>query len=486
MPASFNEAYGVSAPADVDRAVHSGRYIDLKHRLQQWSRRDPTRPEPEVMAGILGLWSRTPKSGGAPLESLINRYASLRGVRALERAARRFHRWPPARLWLSLALLRRNELVAARRELRELIRLRPDWVWPVLVRSEVERVDIRFDQALLDLDQAESLEPKNPWIHAFRARVLFQMKPGPEAQAAMDLAALLGPEEGWIRAWRGDSLRKRGRLDEAARELKTALRLDPDYDRAYLWLGKVLRARGRPLQADRVLTSGMKKCPHFEKAFAERARARFSLGRVESALRDLEAAARVNHRHNSLLSWTAEPEPLDEQRRRILKRLAVHARSHPRSARAWAWLGEALVQSGEYQVGVESLNLALELRPSHAWALAWRGEAFMRLNRLKEAEQDLSASLRMDSSYGRAHAFRGRVRFLRGKPRAAIMDMRRAVADSMIEYSWMYLWRAEAYASQGDFRRSDDDLKTAVALDASLVERAQRLARLMPAEKAAP
>jgi predicted Zn-dependent protease len=232
MPASFEEAYGS--------------------------------PEAEALlaAAVQRLWlPRGARVRPGVLEGLVDRCSSRGGLRALETAARGLGF--PARLWLALALMRRVDLPAARRVLDELAAGRPDWVWPRLVRSELERVDIRYEEALRDLDAAERLEPGNAWVHAFRARVLFQSDPGPSAAAAMERAVALAPREGWLRAWRADARRKRGDLAGAEADLSAALRLEPAYDRSYLWAGKVLRARGKPAQADRILTRGLRSFPRF-------------------------------------------------------------------------------------------------------------------------------------------------------------------------------------------------------------------------------
>lgn len=466
LPASFEEAFGAAAPSAVDEAIAAGRWPAALRELDAWARREPGRAEPRVIAGVIRLWTAPGAAARPePLEGLIERYAAPAGMRALKSAVRDFPRWAPARLWLALALMRRNELSEAGRELDGLAAARPDWVWPLLVRSELGRVDIVFERALNDLDACERREPGNAWVHAFRARVLFQKDPGPAAYAAMDRAVALAPKAGWVRAWRADARRKRGDLAGAAADLKEALRLEPGYDRAYLWAGKVLRARGKAAEAERVLTRGLKVCPHFEKAFAERARARLTLGRVDAALADLESAARLNHRHNSLRNWTASIEPLDDEKIRTLVSLARHARSAPRSARAWAWLGEALTQSGRFEEGLAALDRALALDPARPWIRTWRGEALLRLGRLPEAGRELDLAVRADPSDGRARAFRGRVRFLRGKFTQAVADLELAARDSMVEYSWIYHWRAQAKRAAGDDAGAAADAGTAVALE---------------------
>lgn len=467
LPPSFDEMFGDSVPKDVDEAFKARRWSSAHSRLRAWSSREPHRPEPRLLSALLDLWP-SPGTDVRPdrLEGLIDRYASLDGVRALERLVQDFPEWSPARLWLALACLRRTDLPAAWRELDALCSARPRWSVPFLVRSELGRVDIVYGRALEDLARAEALDPGNAWVHAFRARVLFQSAPGPEAMKAMDRAVALSPEEGWIRAWRADARRKLGDLRGAAADLRAARRREPSYDRIYLWEGKVLRALGRAREAEKVLTAGLKVVPYFEKAYAERARARFTLGRIDAALRDLEEAVRTNHRHNSFWNWTAPIVlPLDAERKAVLDALAAHAKKSPRSARAWAWLGEALTQAGFFEEGLIALDAALALDPTRPWLRSWRGEALMRLGRLPEAERELDQAVRLDPHDGRARAFRGRVRFLRGKPAEAAADLEKAAADSMVEYSWVYHWRAEAKEAAGDRAGARADAETAAALE---------------------
>ena len=284
FPASFDEAFGAPAPRAVDAAIEAERWPAALKELERWARREPGLAEPLVIAGVLRLWA----APGEParkerLEALIDRYAAAPGLRALDDAVRGSRGGAAARLWRALAAMRRVDLPRARRDLDAVIAARPDWAWPVLIRSELARVDITFNDSLRDLNAAERLEPRNAWVHAFRARVLFQKSPGAPALAAMDRAVKLAPRAGWIRAWRGDARRKLGALRGASADLEAAIKLEPSYDRSYLWLGKVLRAQKNPRAAERALTRGLQTCPHFEKAFAERARARLSLGQIGRA-----------------------------------------------------------------------------------------------------------------------------------------------------------------------------------------------------------
>jgi tetratricopeptide (TPR) repeat protein len=474
LPASFARAYGGRAPAALDAAVDRKEWTRARSLAAAWARREPSRWEPLVALGVLRLWTSRPERTRG-LEALIDRFAAREGLALLEKAAARA---PEARLWLSLALLRRVELARAWKELDALCAAEPRWSWPFLARSELGRVDIRYAAALRDCARAAALDRANAWVFAFRARVLFQQRPGPAGMADMDRAVALSPREGWLRAWRADARRKLGDLAGAAKDLEAALRLEPDYDRAYLWLGKTRRALGDAKGAERALTEGLRRCPHFEKALAERCRARLALGKVEAALDDLEKAAALNHRHNALWNWTAEVEPLSDEKRRTLAVLARHAERRPRSGRTWLWLGEALIQAGKPEEGLAALRFArgprLEL---------FRGEALLRLGRLEEARRALDEAVRRAPSDGRARAFRGRLRLLRGDARGAVRDLELAAADSMIEYSWIYHWRALARRAAGDAAGAREDAASAAQLEPGRPE-FRKLARELRASEA--
>ena len=130
-----------------------------------------------------------------------------------------------------------------------------------------------------------------------------------------------------------------------------------------------------------------------------------------------------------------------------------------------ALTGRVVDEAGLFTEGLIALDQALALDPKRPWLHSWRGETLMRLGRLSEAEGELDRAVRADPHDGRARAFRGRVRFLTGKAAAAVSDLELAVADSMVEYSWAFHWRAQAKEAAGDLTGARADASTAVALE---------------------
>lgn len=447
-------SFGTSA---AERDLAAGRWSQARRTLKA----QPS-DSAQALLGLLNLFGHGPS--GLTAAALLARIAAPAGLRRLESLSARRPEYWPAKAWLGVALLRACDLPGARRAFDSLITSRPRWAWSYLLRSELGRVDIDFEGASADLARARRLEPKNAWGRALSARVHFQAGSQAAGLAELDEAIRHDPQAGWMRAWRGDARRKRGDAAGALRDLREALRLEPEYDRTYLWLGKTLLSLGRFEAAIESLDEGLSRCPHFEKAFAERSRALRGLGRIEPALRDLNRAVRLNHRHNWLGNWTAEPAPLRPEQERWLAALERYAH---RTGSAWAlaWLGESQVQAGDARGGASTLDRALLRRPDLAWAWAWRGEARLKLGDLDSAKRDLARSVRLDPSYGRAYAWRGRTHQLSGEHRAAVEDFGKAVGDSLVEYSWLYFWKAQSLRACGREGQARQEARSALALE---------------------
>jgi tetratricopeptide (TPR) repeat protein len=192
---------------------------------------------------------------------------------------------------------------------------------------------------------------------------------------------------------------------------------------------------------------------------------------------DLNAAAKINHRHNWLGSWTAAPYPLGDDHVESLRLLDQFVKQAPRSAWALAWRGETRLQAGDVEGGLDDLNAALRLSPGMAWAYAWRGEARLKLGEFKKAMTDLNEAARRDPEYGRSYAWRGRLHQLEGRHRSAVEDFNRAVGDSLIEYSWLYHWRSNSYAALKKNELARADARAALSLEPHRAEFQEAAAR---------
>jgi tetratricopeptide (TPR) repeat protein/MoaA/NifB/PqqE/SkfB family radical SAM enzyme len=388
-------------------------------------------------------------------------------LRALDAAAARGEFW--AHVGLALNLLRVWDGDAAFREslahADAALALEPDWAWGRLLRGEIKRSLIDYAGGAEDLRGAAALDPSWSWAHGFLARALFQGGTDAAGLAPMDEAVRLGPGEGFLLCWRGEAYRRLGRLDDAARDFDRGLSLDPLYDQGYGWRARLLDAQACHDEAAASLRKGIALCPLFEKARRQLVRSLRGAGRTAEALRELDRAARLNHRNDWLGVWRAEGQPDGAGARQALAELDAHLARRPRDARALAWKGETLAQIGRLPEALAALDAALARSPRDAGALAWRGEALLRLGRVTEARADLERAAKLDPESGRAWAWLGRALLLSGDAAGAEAALTRALSARRVEYAWISAWRGEARLALGRARAAREDFDAAIALD---------------------
>ncbi len=233
LPASFDDAFELEAP----RAAAGA----------------PDRWEPLVVEGVLRLWDSLPTSNPPSLlDRIVDRDAAAQGIATLARVVERFPDQPAPKLWLGLACLRWMDWRRALAVLDALCLQRRDWSWSFIVRMELDRVNIRYADALKDGAHAARLDPGNAWIPAFQARVLFQKERsarglpymdralafrgrirflrGQAARSIRDLEKAVSDariEYSWLYHWKSESRARTGDLRGALVDAKSAVQLEP-------------------------------------------------------------------------------------------------------------------------------------------------------------------------------------------------------------------------------------------------------------------
>lgn len=139
-------------------------------------------------------------------------------------------------------------------------------------------------------------------------------------------------------------------------------------------------------------------------AFVHRADAQYASGSVTPALRDYEAALRLQENNNGALLGRAgillASGQLD-----AAEPLAQRALEQNASARAHEILGQVALRRGEYDAAVSQFDEALDAERS-ASALAGRARAKLGLEDLDGATADFDAAVRLDGTYADARAGR--------------------------------------------------------------------------------
>ena len=321
---------------------------------------------------------------------------------------------------LGAALRRENQpgLPPSRRTLSLLAAIRrgPTAAWALVQRAESLRSPAfsLYAEAAPLLRRAARLAPRSPWVWAYLGRGLDSVGDPQGAKRALDRAAALAPTSGWIRAWRGSWLMRHGLARQAVPELKRAVVLIPDYPFARAWLGGALRRTGRLDAAAAELELGSRREPCYEWTFAE-------LFQLRRRRKDWAAAAAMltqAYEHDMKFTWARRDDP--ESCRRALKELDGALRSRPGLPllRAWRdWIRLGLGAVGAVKAG----------RREPAFVHAVAAESEERQGRLERAlpYYDRAVALAPCAAYLGA---RGCLLVVLGRPRAALADLRRAVA----------------------------------------------------------
>jgi tetratricopeptide (TPR) repeat protein len=322
--------------------------------------------------------------------------------------------------------LRRSLWLAGMREqalaeLRKEIDLRPEEPSLHAELGEMLRDLCRFDESISAFGRAIELAPEDAFSWAMRGSA----KAGAgRLDAGRDLsrAAALAPDCGWIRCWRGEWLRLRGRHREALDELNAGLRSRPAYVRAFAWRGALLTAMNRTREAEADLGRAIRRDSSYSPARVERAHLRLSAGSYGGAMRDMNAAARLDPKHGWIQGGAGGRTQAGRDADSILRRLAEAAQA---LGSVWplAWRGETLLRLRRPFEALSDLSRAVERDGECAKARAWRGEAYRQCGALGLAERELGRAIALDSGDYTAFAWRGLVKEARGDLRGALADL---------------------------------------------------------------
>jgi tetratricopeptide (TPR) repeat protein len=169
----------------------------------------------------------------------------------------------------------------------------------------------RLDQALIDLDEAIRLSPRNPSAMLARGEVWLALGETGKAVADLDEAIRLGYRDAMAYYDRGEARLRRQELDPALADFDEAIRRDPRLAIAYVHRAGIRGKKGEPDKALADLTEAMRLDPRDESAYDRLAwlratcpDARYRDGRraVEAARRACELAGWKGANHLSTLA----------------------------------------------------------------------------------------------------------------------------------------------------------------------------------------
>jgi tetratricopeptide (TPR) repeat protein len=320
-----------------------------------------------------------------------------RAIGAYEQAVR----LQPDHFWghccLARCLIEQKQWERARTSLSVCQVVRPDAVWPHLLRGFVNGQLHAFADAGEDFKRAEAL---------------LQDRPGPVARYGFYV------HRGVLRFEAGEPA-------AAASDFREAIRLQPDLFMAYLNLARVCQRQGRPEEADKLFRDALRLHPPagvLASYHAERGRDLYRAGRYEEAVAACTTAL-AQQLHFAYAQG-------------VLGMALLKLRRYDQAARAFdGYLeqgglpmtdvflgrGHARLQQGDFLGARDDYNQALRLNPD-AKTYCQRGWAYFFADAWRPAERDFEEALRLDPGLGDAYTGRGLARVMLGQYALAVGD----------------------------------------------------------------
>jgi tetratricopeptide (TPR) repeat protein len=340
--------------------------------------------------------------------------------------------------------------------------LRPDALAIFVGRGHLLEEMERFDEAAADLDRVIELEPTD--AKHFRDRATFHQR-CKNYQAALDdidHAVRLLPSDADFHILRATLLDELNRPNDALAALDTVVDLNPSFardqffhDRGHRW--EVDEHFHEAIRSYTTALAILERPRHY----GCRGRAKYKLDDLESALRDLDAAAvdsseelvvalavrgkvlaalgrAEDARRDFNRAIELQPEKEDHwiaRARFLLDRNEVDAalndydeaaRLDPKSE--LIDLAKLRYNRGQFELALRALDLAAERRPRDPRVYSLRAETLVKLQRLEEAGQDFDRTIDLDPSDAEHRRLRAVFKAEHKRYREAFDDLDTAVA----------------------------------------------------------
>ena len=261
----------------------------------------------------------------------------------------------------------------------------------------------RLAEAIANYEQAQKLNPFSPQIHQMKAVALWYMQRLPEALDACGMALTLNPNFVEAHQTKGDILYTQGKLQEALESFETSLGLNPDDSASYYSYyrkGLILAALGKYQEALVACESALSLNPNQVEAHELRLKILESLIEINPDFhtyyyyqKGVSLGLLGRHEEASVAfenSLRAEADP-----------------NNPNNSRAYYNKGSALWNSGHWEEGLASYNMAIQLEPDYGLAHFDKGNLLHTLGRYEEALLSLNEAVRLMPYSEMAHYLKG-------------------------------------------------------------------------------
>jgi tetratricopeptide (TPR) repeat protein len=243
----------------------------------------------------------------------------------------------------------------------------------------------------------------------------------------MELIARMEPQAADIHYYLGEAYRFKGEASNALEAYNDALELDPDFGPPYLGLARARMMQDPNVNVEYLFDEAISRDPNFGEIYLERARYFLRKGDPEAAIVDLNRADELMPESPVVhLEYAHAYLDLDDTEN-ALKSAEKSYSLDITNLDVYPLLGELYINSGEYQKGIDALQLYVIYKDEDALAFARLGQAYFEQGDYEAARSNLDTAFTLNpSGLRRFHLYRGLTNLELDRLDQAVEDLERA------------------------------------------------------------
>ena len=286
----------------------------------------------------------------------------------------------------------------------EAIRLDPSNARAFSARSTVHALRNEFDEAIADATEAVRLDKEMP--DGFAVRGAMQTFKGNLDEALSDLgeAIRLGASDAQTYTNRGRVHYLKGNLDAAVLDYTQAISLKGDNAELYFRRAEIWARKGDHANAIIDLTECLRIQPNNVEACVQRGHLRLESS-LDEAMRDFEAALKLNPRHVGALVGQAQVWNFSGEKEKAIEGLTTAIDIAPAMADLYQRRAGIRMPRAEWDLAIDDLTCAVRAEPKNADYLLERGMVWLIKGESQKVIDDCRGVLAMEPRNTRAYSY---------------------------------------------------------------------------------